>query len=250
MERLYDVARDGVYDLVILDTPPMRAALEILDAPRRLLDFFDSGVVRWFLAPPRGRLSQLLPRGSSAVARLLSLLGSRRLVAEARHFFGVLAPFEPSLRQRAEGVERLLRRSDTSFLLVCAPRATSLADATSLQDGLVARGIGLHAVVFNRAYVPEVGRPAVPVAVVGSEAGGSSQKAQQAEPLLKVLAELRAQVAAKNRLSRQAAAAFCSTLAPACSVSMVPELQQGVRDLTGLRELADLIAPTKLDVSD
>ena len=243
MERLYDVARDDLYDLVILDTPPMRAALEILDAPRRLLDFFDSGVVRWFVQPPRGRLSHLLPRGSSAVARLLSLLGSRRLVAEASHFFGVLAPLEPGLRQRAEGVEGLLRQPDTSFLLVCAPRATSLADAASLRDGLRERGVGLHAVVFNRAYVPEVGRPALPVSAVRTHTVELAEKERRYEPLLGVLADLRAQVAARNVLARKAAAAFCSDLSPTCSVAMIPELAEGIRDLSDLLELARLIEP-------
>lgn len=247
MELLYDVAHSGLYDLVILDTPPMRAALEILDAPRRLLDFFDSGVARWFLDPPRGRLSQLLPRGSAAVARLLSLLGSRRLVTEAGQFFGIFLPLEPSLRERAGGVERLLRQPETAFVLVCAPRATSLADAASLRDGLDERGIGLDAVVFNRAYIPEVGQPSVPVSdrVADAPDGAPPLEPEDCDDRLRAaLAALRTQVSIRNRLASLASREFSGRLGSDCSVSSVPELPESVRDLAGLLDLAELLEPT------
>ncbi len=159
MERLHDLVTSERFDHVVLDTPPTRSALEILDAPGRLARFLDDEIVRWFLSDaPKGRLSRLLPLGGAAVARVLSLLTSPRLVDELKEFFTVMGGLADGFRARATATADLLTSSSSQFLLVTGPSATSLADARHFAEGLAQRGVGIAAVVLNR--MPEAAYPA------------------------------------------------------------------------------------------
>ena len=250
MERLHDAVSDGQYDLVVLDTPPVRSALEILDAPERLTRVLDSGVVRWFIRPARGPLSRLLPRGSSAVARLLGMLGSRRLVRELGAFFEVLTPLESVFRGRAHGVQALLRSPATGFVLVCTPSSTSLADAGVLTTELAQRGVNWSAAVLNRAFVAE--GPGSLCPVVGRETGESRASADLlaertglstalAERVLDAIAVLRTRIAERNGLSEAAYRKLGYEPGVACELVRVPELDGNVCDLESLAALVGLL---------
>jgi anion-transporting ArsA/GET3 family ATPase len=250
MERLYDVVRDGQYDLVVLDTPPVRSALEILDAPERLSRVLDSGVVRWFIRPARGPLSRLLPRGSSAVARLLGLLGSRRLVRELGAFFEVLTPLESVFRERAHGVQALLRSPATGFVLVCTPSATSLADAGVLTTELAQRGVDWSAAVLNRAFVAEAPGSLRPVARrEGGEnhvsasllAERTALSVELAERVLEAVGAVRTRVAERNELGEAARRRLAPQLGSACELVRLPELDGNVCDLESLAALVALL---------
>ncbi len=153
-ERLYDVLSDA--DLVVLDTPPTRAALDVLDAPGALVSLLDHGVVEWLTRPRRGgALSALLPSGSAAVGRLLSLLASRRLVGELGEFFRALSHLRDGFRERAATVRGWLASPETAFVLVAAPEATVIGDVAYLAEGLTDRGLVPEALVVNRAWVEQ-----------------------------------------------------------------------------------------------
>jgi anion-transporting ArsA/GET3 family ATPase len=250
MERLYDAVRDGQYDLVVLDTPPVRSALEILDAPERLTRVLDSGVVRWFIRPARGPLSRLLPRGSSAVARLLGLLGSRRLVREMGAFFDVLMPLESVFRDRARGVGALLRSPATAFVLVSTPSSTSLADVGVLTTGLRERGVAWGAAVLNRAFVAEEPGSLSPVALrEASELRASVDllvdrvglPVELASRVLVAVSDLRVRVAERNALGDAAGRRLASELGAACDLVRLPELEGNVCDLEALDALVSLL---------
>lgn len=229
MERLYDVVEHGNFDLIVLDTPPLRSALDILDAPSKLVRLLDEDVVRWFLQPKKGALSRLLPGGGALAVRLLGMLASRRLVEETAAFFSVLLHLEEGFRHRAERVHSMLRDATTGFLLVCSPSYTSLGDASYLREGLSARGVELSLTVFNRAYVGEASDPALPVGAREPSLGGQ---------LGAELARLRALVAEANRAQERAMAGFAAELPPHAAVSTLPELERDVRDVPGLLSLA------------
>ncbi len=219
MERLHHVVEAGEHDLVVLDTPPTRSALEILDAPGRLVRFLDEKVVDWFLrAGP-----DVEARASGPLRRALGLLAGDSAVAELVAFFSVLAHLREGFRHRAEAAETLLRSPRTSFVLVAAPQSTSLADARFLRDDLVARGVPLRAAIFNRAFVPEPGSDAEPVR--------TRSPAPHPDPAVRAI---RAAFAHENALRRQAIDGFSEGLPRDAEILAAPELEADPRDLDAL----------------
>jgi len=163
MERLYDLLHDDAYDLVVLDTPPMRSALDILDAPAQLRAFLDETIIAAFFGPGIvGRSA----RGTSAIAgRLLSLVAGRKLVGEMLAFFEAFMPLREGFAARATTTEQALQSESTAFVLVTAPEAAHLGDAAYLRDGLYTRELKPALVVFNRAFLPDAeGQPVTPAA--------------------------------------------------------------------------------------
>lgn len=247
MERLYDVIESGDFDLIVLDTPPTRSALDILDAPGRLASFLEDDAVRWFLNPAKGRLRQLLPMGGAAATRLLGLLASRKLVNELVAFFSVLLHLREGFAERATRTHEILREATTSFVLVCSPSTTSLWDAAYLRDGLLERGAPLQAALFNRAYIPRSSEPTTPVRFSSqaqepgqrlAKLGGTRASGQAALTLLHELQKLRADTAAFNHVAQAAVERFAEHLPAGCLKIMLPELDEDPRDLLDLTNLS------------
>jgi anion-transporting ArsA/GET3 family ATPase len=221
MERLYDVVEHGGYDLVVLDTPPTRSALDILDAPGRLVRFLDERVVKWFLrAPP-----EAAARAGGPLLRALAALAGESTVTELVAFFAVLAHLREGFRHRAAATETMLRAPSTAFVLVAAPQSTSLADAAFLRDDLAARGVPLSAVIFNRGYVPEPGDGGLPVRPTSLD--------PDASPAIRAL---RQAFAAENLDRAEAMRAFLATARSERRPERfaLAELEDEVRDLDGL----------------
>ena len=250
MERVYDAVESGDFDLIVLDTPPLRSALEILDAPGRITRFLDDGVVRWFVKPERGRLSRLLPRGGAAASRLLGFLASRKLVEHTAEFFSALLHLKQGFRDRAGRMQEILREGSTGFVLVCAPTRASLEDCAYLRDGLLAREVRIDAAIFNRAFIAEAHGGQVPgpdddrgrledaLGLAELEAA----RADQARTLLLRLARVKAQALVANQTARSAVDGFFAQLPLGSARIELPEFERDVRDLPGLAGLAAWIA--------
>lgn len=233
-ERLHDVLASGEWDLVVLDTPPTRSALEILDAPGRLAQFLDSRVLRFFLEDRgQGRgasLSALAQMGSAAALRLLERLAGESIVGELLAFFGVLSSLRDGFHARAEAVRARLVDPTTRFVLVASGSPTSLDDAGHLARELAARGSPIAAVIFNRAYVPEpfVGGPLRPP--TGPPPG---------DPLRAKLRALRAELHAAQERTFTRARRFAAEVAPGAEVLAVAEREDDLRNLEDLRAMLD-----------
>ena len=153
MERLHAVMAAGEHDLVVLDTPPTRSALDILDAPGRLSRFLDERVLGAFLGGGSGGATGWIrAKGTEVALRLFGAMVGDALMGELAGFFGVLAHLRDGFAARADDVQRWLRDPETAFVLVTAPQANHLADAAYLRDGLLERGASIEAVFFNRAH--------------------------------------------------------------------------------------------------
>lgn len=154
MERLHDLVTRGEHDLVVLDTPPTRSALDILDAPGRLARFAGSGVADALVAAlgPRqsGLRAGLRRRGQAVVGELLAQLFGRQLAEDLAGFFAVLLHLRTGFATRAAEVQRILRAPGTAFVLAAAPDATHLEDARALAAGLAERGVRIDCVLSNR----------------------------------------------------------------------------------------------------
>jgi anion-transporting ArsA/GET3 family ATPase len=167
VERLYEVHAGRSYERVVLDTPPTRNALDFLDAPRRVVDFLDSGLVRfatrgWFddeghLRPARS----LGPLGRKLEGVLERNIGLGFL-RDVNEFFSAFRPLYAGFRERAAQVEDLLRAPTTSFVLVTGPGPDPIPDTLFFARRLIESGYRLEAILVNRLHpLPETAaRPA------------------------------------------------------------------------------------------
>jgi len=147
MEQLHDLHATGDYDLVIVDTPPSRNALSILDAPGRMADFFGSRLLKWLTVPYRSRLFSAASRPFQQIAD--RILGSSFL-QDIADFFILFQRMEAGFVRRAREVEALVADPRTSFIVVTTLEAAPAHEARFLVDELAARKLPLGAVVANR----------------------------------------------------------------------------------------------------
>ncbi len=157
MERLHELHASGRYDLVIIDTPPSRNALDILDAPARMMEFFGSRLLRWLTVPYRSRIFTVASRPFYQVAD--RILGSRFL-QDIAEFFVLFQTMEKGFVQRAREVERLLSDPRTSFLIVSTLEAAPAHEAAFLAEALAERHLPLGGIVLNRAMPTVLREPA------------------------------------------------------------------------------------------
>jgi anion-transporting ArsA/GET3 family ATPase len=166
VERLYEVSREGRYGRVILDTPPTHQALDFLEAPRRIVDFLDSGALEialkpWFddsgrLQAGRSRLGRFLGRG---LEQWLDKVVGMQLLRDMSEFFRAFAPLFEGFKKRAEAVEKLLGSPDTVFVLVAGPGADRIPDTLFFARRLREAGYRLGPIVVNRLH-PRAPEPA------------------------------------------------------------------------------------------
>ena len=147
MERLYELHGEGDYDLLVVDTPPSRNALDFLDAPERMADFFSSRLLRWLIVPYRSRLVNLASKPFYQVAD--RVLGSQFL-SDIAEFFILFQSMYDGFVQRARAVQRLLADRRTSFVVVSTLEPAPLREAEAFTTELTRRGLHLGAVVLNK----------------------------------------------------------------------------------------------------
>lgn len=259
MERLYEVMNSGRYDLVVLDTPPARNALDILDAPSRLATFLEEGVVKWFSKQNQGRgLRARLMQGSGAAAvKLFELVVGEELAKETVGFFEAFYGMREGFQERASATQAMLRARDTSFVLVSSADATHLADAEALAKGIAERGVGIGVAVFNRSY--ERLTHADPLAIV-STAGVMDgpttirllfrdelhrSERETMTSLLDSLHEVRTQAAAANFRALASIRQLSKALPPDVLTLIIARLDGDIRDLPGLHALSPYLTATR-----
>jgi len=156
MERLFALVTAGEHDLVVLDTPPTRSALDILDAPGRLARFVGGSVAETLVAPlsERGASAWLRRRGSAAVSSVLGGVLGAELLADLSSFFEVFFHLRHGFAERASAVQEILRAADTAFVLASAPDEAHLWDAGALAESLAERGVVLRGALSNRVFYP------------------------------------------------------------------------------------------------
>lgn len=151
MERLYEAYLSDAYDMVIVDTPPSRNALDVLDAPQRMQDFFASKLLKFLTAPGQSRLFSLAAKPFFLVAD--RILGARFL-ADITDFFTLFRTMEAGFVQRNAQVSGVLRGPETSFAVVTTLESAPLFEAQYLIDELRRRSYPLGLLVANRAIDP------------------------------------------------------------------------------------------------
>jgi anion-transporting ArsA/GET3 family ATPase len=157
VERLFEVAAEGRYRQVILDTPPTRQALDFLEAPSRIVGFLDSGALKVALKPwfdEEGRLNMTArwgPLGRRAERFLDDVVGLD-LLRDMAEFFQAFAPLYEGFRERAQAVEELLRSPQTRFIVVSGPGEERIPDTLFFARRLEQAGYHLGPMLVNRVH--------------------------------------------------------------------------------------------------
>jgi anion-transporting ArsA/GET3 family ATPase len=230
MEKLYELHQSGRYDVLVLDTPPTRNALDFLDAPGRLSRFIDSRSLQIFRASGRAGLG-LFGRGAGAMLAVLEKATGVDLLRDMADFFNAFGGMAEGFRDRARRVEALLREDATTFLLVTSPRAAAIADAGHFHGKLAETGMPFGALIVNRVREPVAAHaddPQLETELAGALGAALARKALHDVDDRNRLAEHDA-----RNLERMRAELHGGELLT------VPELSGDVHDLDGLAAVAE-----------
>lgn len=228
--KLYELHREGKWDAIVLDTPPSRNALDFLDAPDRLTRFLDGRALKVLLAPG-GLTRGLIGRSTSLMISVFARVTGVNLVGELSGFFGSLSGLLGGFRERAKGVEQLLRDPSTGFLIVTSPEHEPAREAMFLHAELAREEMRFAGLVVNRTHdVGLDGHSAGQVAGLLSEELGETLAGRVASNLadFDVLA----------RRDRESVKALSDALEEQDPV-LVPHLDGDVQDLGGLAAVAE-----------
>jgi anion-transporting ArsA/GET3 family ATPase len=233
MEKLLELTKDDRFDLIVLDTPPTRHALDFLEAPDRLLGFLDVSVLRFFLRPyfKAGRLTmQVATRTGAALVKLADRFLGLQFLQELSEFFLAFEGMYDGFRARASEVQALLRAPSTGFVLVAGPQAQALEEALYFHRRLVEKKLGFVAFVVNRVHLDPARERARRGPHVRLASGLAARLAQTLREQ-QVLARVERQAIARLEVDTRD------------KPLLVPELEQDVHDLRGLLAFAALVFP-------
>ena len=240
MEKLgqihHDSQRDGHYDLIVVDTPPSRSALDFLDAPERLSSFLDGRFIRLLLAPARGP-ARLMSAGLGVVTAALTKLLGAQVLRDMQTFVAAFDTLFGGFRQRATKTYQLLQADGTAFLVVAAPEPDALREAAYFVERLNEERMPLAGLVVNRAGRAPGGRLSAERALAAAERLEEEGTDGPTPGLLRLHAERSRIVARETRLRARFATAH-----PDVPTAVVPALSTDVHDLDGLRTVGDLLS--------
>ncbi len=277
MEKLGQLRARGDWDLIVVDTPPSRSALDFLDAPKRLGSFLDGKFIKLLMAPAKmgGRAGmKFLNVGMSMMTGTLGKLLGGQLLRDVQTFVAAMDTMFGGFRTRADATYKLLQAPGTAFLVVAAPERDALREAAYFVERLAAEEMPLAGLVLNRVHESGADRLSAERALGAAEnldegrivdqtsgktgvrdATGASPEPpsvdhndespspsehtteQLTAGLLRLHAE-RMQVLAREQRTRDRFTA----LHPEVPVAQVAALPGDVHDLTGLRAIGDRLA--------
>ena len=240
MEKLGQLHRDarktGAYDLIVVDTPPSRSALDFLDAPERLSSFLDGRFIRLMLAPARGP-ARLMTAGVSIVTNTLTKILGAQILRDMQTFVAAFDTLFGGFRARATKTFELLQADGTAFLVVAAPEADALREAAYFVERLSADRMPLCGLVINRASSTPGGSLSADEATSAATRLRRTNADSLTAGLLRLQADRVRMVERETHLRSRFAAAH-----PRVATVVVPALSTDVHDLDGLRRIGACLA--------
>jgi anion-transporting ArsA/GET3 family ATPase len=239
MEKLGQLHAEGDWDLIVVDTPPSRSALDFLDAPARLGRFLDGRMLRVLLAPARagGRsIFGLVTASFSMFSRVVQKVLGAQLLTDLSGFISALDSMFGGFRTRAEETYRILQADETAFLVVAAPEPDAVREAAYFARRLGEERMPLAGLVLNRVHTTTVDLPAdksLAAAAQLDELGGNEITAEA----LRVHAALSDLAAREQRVARIFTSEFPTV--PTVAVTAQPA---DVHDVDGLRTIGTAIS--------
>jgi anion-transporting ArsA/GET3 family ATPase len=228
--KLYELYEEHDFDVIVLDTPPSRNALDFLDAPNRLLGFLEGRALQVFLAPG-GLTARLFGRGTALIFSIFARVTGVDMLGELSRFFLSLSGVLDGFGERTRGVAALLRSPETAFLIVTSPEAEAAQEAHFLAERLEQSGMERSELIVNR---------------VNSDGLGGHTVAELTSMLEPKLGDALALKVASNladfdilaRRDRETIEGLSQTLSQGAPI-LVPHLDVEVQDLLGLAAIAE-----------
>jgi anion-transporting ArsA/GET3 family ATPase len=216
MEKLGQLDKDarasGRWDLIVVDTPPSRSALDFLDAPERLSSFLDGKFMKLLLAPARGP-AKLMSAGFGLVTKGITTIIGGQVLSDMQAFVSAFDTLFGGFRQRAQRTFELLQAPGTAFLVVAAPEPDALREAAYFVERLSAERMPLAGLVIN-----------------------DDETEMMAAGLLRLYSDRKLIVQRESALRARFATAH-----PRVRTVVLPALPSDVHDLDGLRRIGDLL---------
>ncbi len=232
-----DAQRTGRWDLIVVDTPPSRSALDFLDAPERLSSFLDGRFMKLLIAPARGP-ARLMTAGFGMVTNAITKIIGAQVLQDMKAFVAAFDTLFGGFRQRALRTYELLQDRRTAFLVIAAPEPDALREAAYFVERLRAEQMPLAGLVVNRASSKPDGDLTAHAAMTGVERlRTSGEDHGLAAGLLRLHADRLTVVDREKHLTGR-----FGTSHPDVPTAVLPALSTDVHDLEGLRRIGDLLA--------
>ncbi|WP_372338971.1 ArsA family ATPase [Actinoplanes sp. RD1] len=240
MEKLGQLRAADEWDLIVVDTPPSRSALDFLDAPARLSRFLDGKMLRMLMAPARGGRSMfsLVTASFGVFSRAVQKILGAQLLTDLSGFVAALDSMFGGFRQRADATYQILQDPQTAFLLVAAPEPDAVREAAYFAERLVAERMPLAGLVLNRIH--RAALETVPLTEAETAAAALEAEGDQAmtADALRVHAHLLRQIEREVKVAARFTDAF-----PAVPTVAVTAQPADVHDVDGLRTIGAALAP-------
>jgi anion-transporting ArsA/GET3 family ATPase len=249
MEKLGQLRRSDNWDLIVVDTPPSRSALDFLDAPERLGRFLDGRLIRVLIAPAKASrpFGRVLNAGLSVMTGALTKVLGAQVLRDAQTFITAFDTMFGGFRERAEATYKLLQTPGTSFLVIAMPEPDALREASYFVERLAEERMPLAGLILNRVHSAGI----IPLSAARSLAAAETLEAMQngdaatasstSYPVTAAALRLHAERMNLGERERRVAGSFMSTH-PAVPVLEVPALPEDVHDLAGLRRVGEAFA--------
>jgi anion-transporting ArsA/GET3 family ATPase len=262
MEKLGQLRRADEWDLIVVDTPPSRSALDFLDAPQRLSRFLDGRLIRLLTAPTRASghaYLKVVNAGIGMFTGVVTKVIGAQLLRDAQTFVAAFDTMFGGFRERADDTYRLLQTPGTSFLVVATPEPDALREASYFVERLSQDRMPLAGLVLNRVHRSPAARLSAARSLAAAEAlqaappdglnsapsmpneGSAATAAAPRHPLavtaLRLHAERMQLAAAERRLAQR-----FTTAHPGIPVVRIPAQPEDVHDMAGLRDIGEFFA--------
>ncbi|GLY25418.1 anion transporter [Micromonospora sp. NBRC 101691] len=240
MEKLGQLHARGEWDLIVVDTPPSRSALDFLDAPARLSRFLDGRMLRLLLAPARsgGRsMFSLVTASFGMFSKVVQKVLGAQLLTDLSGFVAALDSMFGGFRQRAEQTYRILQARETAFLLVAAPEPDAVREAAYFAGRLREERMPLAGLVLNRVHRPTVTTPDATESLAAADRLAELGGHEATVDVLRAHAALLQQSAREQQVAASFTEAF-----PAVPTVAVTAQPADVHDVDGLRTIGTAIS--------
>ena len=231
-----DAQRMNTYDLIVVDTPPSRSALDFLDAPERLSRFLDGRFIKLMLAPAKGP-ARLVSAGFGLITNALMRILGAQVLRDLQTFVAAIDTVFGGFRQRAMKTYALLQANETAFVVVASPEPDALREAAYFVERLSEDRMPLAGLVINRSSRAPKGEISADAAMSAAARLRAEDPSSVTAGLLRLHADQTRLVERESTLRARFARAH-----PQVATTSVPALSTDVHDLSGLRRIGELLA--------
>jgi anion-transporting ArsA/GET3 family ATPase len=229
-----EALESGRWDLIVVDTPPSRSALDFLDAPERLSSFLDGRLIRLLLAPTKGP-ARMLSVGMNVVTNAISKVLGGQMLRDVQTFVAAFDTLFGGFRARAEKTYRVLGDPQTAFVVVASPDPDAMREASFFVERLAEEAMPLAGLVLNRVTPPSA------IGISAQAAYAAAERLDELHPVTAALLRLHGdrlgRISRERGLRRRFAAAH-----PDIATTTVAALPTDVHDLDSLRQVGTLMA--------